>query len=128
MRYLLPIFSLILLLGSCSKKPNHFVTLSGKIINANEFKKITISNRNGYSKEIKISDQGTFSDTLHIKKGIYRFSDGNEVGQIYLKKGNFTSFTLDTKAFDETLRFEGDDADQSNFMIANSLLQETYLS
>ena len=128
MKSILALFSAILLFGSCSRSPKDYATLSGKITNANEFKKITISNRNGYTKDIKVNDNGTFKDTLHISEGMYRFSDGNEVGTIFLKKGNTTSFTLDTKAFDETLKFEGDDADQSNFLIANSLLQESYLN
>lgn len=128
MKSILTLFSALLLLGSCSQNPKDYVTLSGKITNANKFKKITISNRTGYSKEITINDNGTFGDTLHIKEGLYRFSDGNEVGTIYLKNGNSISFTLNTEAFDETLKFKGDDADQSNFMIANSLLQESYLT
>ena len=128
MKSILTLFSLILLFGSCSKTPKDYAILSGKITNANEFKKIIISNRKGYSKEIKVNDDGTFKDTLHIREGLYRFSDGNEVGSIYLKNDNTISFTLDTKAFDETLKFEGDDASRSNFIVANSLLQETYLS
>ena len=128
MKSILSLFSAILLFGSCSKIPKDYATLSGKITNANDFKKITISNRDGYTKEIKVNDDGTFRDTLHISKGMYRFSDGSEVGTLFLKKGNTISFTLDTKAFDETLKFEGDDADQSNFLIANSLLLESYLS
>ena len=125
---MLTLFSGLLLLGSCSKTPKDYASLSGKITNANDSKKITISNRDGYSKEIKVNDNGTFSDTLHISEGMYRFFDGNEIGSIYLKKDNSISFTLDTKAFDETLKFEGDGADRSNFIIANSLLQESYLT
>lgn len=128
MKSIITLFSVFLVLGSCSKNPKNYATLSGKITNANDSKKITISNRNGYFKEIAINDNGTFSDTLHINEGLYRFFDGNEVGAIYLKKGNSTSFTLDTKAFDETLKFDGDDADKSNFIVANNLLQEAYLS
>ena len=128
MKSILTLFSAILILGSCSKTPKDYATLSGKITNANEFKNIKISNQKGYKKEIKVNDDGTFKDTLNVREGLYRFSDGNEVGTIYLKNDNSTSFTLDTKAFDETLKFEGDDADQSNFIIANNLLQETYLS
>ena len=128
MKSILTLFSAILVFGSCSRTPKDYATLSGKITNANEFKNITISNRNGYTKDIKVNDDGTFSDTLHITEGLYRFSDGNEIGTIYLKNDNTISFTLDTKAFDETLKFKGDDADRSNFIIANSLLQESYLS
>ncbi len=126
-----PVFALllsVLVFGSCTETPKNYVTLSGEITNFNEFKKITISNRDGYKKEIKLSEDGTFSDTLNVKEGLYQFFDGNEVGRIYLKNDNTISFTLDTKAFDETLKFEGDNADQNNFLIANSLLQERYLS
>jgi thiol-disulfide isomerase/thioredoxin len=128
MKPIVSLFSVFLLFVSCSQTPKDYVSLFGKITNVNEHKKITISNRNGYKKDIKINDDGTFRDTLQIKEGFYRFSDGNEVGNVYLKNNNTISFTLDTKAFDETLKFEGDDADRSNFIIANSLLQENYLS
>ena len=128
MKSILTLFLAILVFGSCSRTPKDYATLSGKITNANEFKNITISNRTGYTKDIKVNDDGTFSDTLNITEGLYRFSDGNEIGTIYLKNDNTISFTLDTEAFDETLKFEGDDADRSNFIIANSLLLETYLT
>ena len=128
MKSVFTLFLSVLLFGSCTETPKNYVSLSGKISNVNDFKKITITNREGYKKEIKLSEDGTFSDTLNIKEGIYQFFDGNEVGRIYLKNDNTISFTLDTKAFDETLKFKGDDADRSNFIIANSLLQESYLS
>ena len=128
MKSILTLFSAILLFGSCSETPKNYVTLSGKITNSNDLKTLTISDREGYKKEIKLSEDGAFNDTLNVKEGIYLFNDGNEVGRIYLKSNNTISFTLDTKAFDETLVFVGDDADQSNFIIANSLLQEKHLT
>jgi len=128
MRPLLTLFLSILLFTSCSETPKNYVTLSGKISNPNDLKTLTISDREGYKKEIKLNDDGTFNDTLNVKEGIYQFYDGNEYGRIYLKNNNSISFTLDTVAFDETLVFEGDDADQSNFIIANSQLQEKYLT
>ncbi len=128
MKPLFALFLSVLLFGSCSETPKNYAILSGKITNSNDSKSITISNRDGYKKEITLSDDGTFSDTLNVKEGIYQFYDGNEVGRIYLKNNNTISFTLDTKAFDETLKFKGDDSDQSNFIIANSLLQEKHLT
>ena len=92
-----PVFALllsVLVFGSCTETPKNYVTFSGEITNFNEFKKITISNRDGYKKEIKLSDDGTFSDTLNVKEGLYQFFDGNEVGRIYLKNDNTISFTL----------------------------------
>jgi thiol-disulfide isomerase/thioredoxin len=119
------IFFIALLIIGCQNPKDH-VELSGKIIDQNS-DSIVVSNSDGYRKVIEVSSDGTFSDTLKVEEGRYRLYDGNEYGTIFLKNGNSTSFTLDTKAFDETLKFEGDDADKSNVLIAYNLLQEKYL-
>lgn len=119
------IFFIALLIIGCQNPKDH-VELSGKIIDQNS-DSIVLSNSDGYRKVIEVSSDGTFSDTLKVEEGRYRLYDGNEYGTIFLKNGNSTSFTLDTKAFDETLKFEGDDADKSNVLIAYNLLQEKYL-
>ena len=128
MKYTITIFITVLFFGSCSEKQKDYATLSGKISNPNKLNQIIISNRAGYSKQIKVKKDGSFSDTLKIEEGVYRFYDGIEMGSIFLKNNNKTSFTLNTKNFDETLKFEGDDADKSNFIVANNLLQEKYLT
>ena len=73
MKSIITIFLITLLVGSCSETPKDYATVSGKIYNPNKLNKITLSNRAGYSKEIKINEDGTFSDTLKIEEGIYRF-------------------------------------------------------
>lgn len=119
--------SIAIILVGCQKPKDH-VELTGKITNPSS-DKITITNpENGYKKEIAINEDGSFSDTLKVEEGRYRFFDGNEVGTIFLKNGNSTSFTLDTKEFDETLKFRGDDAEKSNVLIAYALLQEKHLT
>ena len=128
MKSVITIFLITLLVGSCSETPKDYATVSGKIYNPNKLNKITLSNRAGYTKEIKINEDGTFSDTLKIEEGIYRFFDGREMGNIFLKNNNSISFSVDTSAFDETLKFEGDGADKSNFIITNNLLQEKFLT
>lgn len=120
------IFFIALLIIGCQNPKDH-VELSGKIIDQNS-DSIVLSNSDGYRKVIEVSSDGTFSDTLKVEEGRYRLYDGNEYGTIFLKNGNSTSFTLDTKAFDETLKFEGDDADKSNVLIAYNLLQEKHLN
>lgn len=122
-----PAIIVAILLASCQKPKDH-VELYGKISHPNS-DKITISNPdNGYKKEIAVNEDGSFSDTLKIKEGRYRFYDGLEYGRIFLKNGNTTSFTLDTNAFDETLKFKGDDADKSNVLIDYELLKEKHLN
>lgn len=105
-----------------------YVTFSGKIENPHEKKMITIMDREGFKKEIKMNDDGTFSDTLKVAEGKYMFTDGNEYGQLFLKNGFDIKMTLDTKQFDETMKFEGEGSEASNFFVANSLMQEEYMS
>ena len=85
------------------QKPKDYAELSGKITNPNS-QQITLSNETGYEKTIVVNSDGTFSDTLKVSAGRYIFTDGNEYGTVYLENGNKTSFTLDTNAFDETLK------------------------
>ncbi len=122
--YVLALFIGVLIFGC--QKPKDFAELSGKITHPNS-DSIVVSNGDGYKKVISVQSDGTFSDTLKVDEGRYTFYDGGEYGTIFLKNGNSTSFTLDTKEFDETLKFKGDDADKSNFLIAYSLLQEKHL-
>ena len=74
MKPLFALFISILLFGSCLETPKNYATLSGKIINSNDLKTITISNRDGYKKEITLSDDGIFSDTLNVKEGFTNFT------------------------------------------------------
>ena len=92
------IASIAIILSGCQKPKDH-VELSGKITNPNS-DKITITNPdNGYKKEIAFEEDGSFSDTLKVEEGRYRFFDGNEVGTIFLKNGNgFAGEILDVPA------------------------------
>lgn len=118
---------LILLIISSCQKTKDFVELSGMIINPNS-DSLVISNAEGYSKTISVHSDGSFSDTLKVNEGRYRFYDGKEMGTIFLKNGNTTSFNLETKTFDESLKFEGDDAEKSNVLAEYTLLQERFLT
>ena len=128
MKSIITILLIILLFGACSETPKNYATVLGQISNPNKLNKITIINRAGFSREIKVNEDGTFSYTLKVEESIYRFFDGKEMGSVLHKNNNTISLSLDTNAFDETLKFKGDGADKSNFIITNSLLQEKYLT
>jgi thiol-disulfide isomerase/thioredoxin len=129
MKKILALFVLALIVVSCKEEaPKDYATLSGTIKNIGEDKTLTILNRAGFKRDITIKDDGTFSDTLKIEEGRYNFKIGNEYGSIFLKNDNTSSFTLDQNDFDNTLKFSGDAADKNNFMIANVLLQQKYLT
>ena len=80
----------LLILTACvisfgCKEPKGFVTLSGKIQNA-ETINITISSKT-YSKDIKLENDGAFKDTLKVETGVYTLTDGRNKTIIFLANG-----------------------------------------
>ena len=125
------IFTLILILTlfSCKQEvAKDYATVSGTITN-HLGKDGKIRNRN-YSKEIKINPDGTFSDTFHIKNeaSLFNFTDGNESTSLYLKNGDNINLTLDTKLFDETVKYTGSGSENSNYLAQKALLSEKTIS
>ncbi len=129
-----PLFLFVLLISfifSCKETPpKDYVTFSGKITN-HLGKDGEIFSRNGdYSKVLKINADGSFSDTLHIPEDGVKlmFSDGNEMTELFLKKGDDISLTLNTDEFDETIKYEGKGASNNNYLAAKMLLSESLMS
>jgi thiol-disulfide isomerase/thioredoxin len=123
------ILTIGLLMFSCKNDaPKDYVTISGKITN-HLGNNGSIKSR-GYSKELTINKDGTFSDTLHLKAegALYSFSDGNEFSRLYLKNGDNIKMTVDTKEFDETIKYTGTGSANNNYLAAKSLLSEKLFS
>lgn len=118
------IFATIIALVACNteKKPKDYVSLSGKIVNKNS-DSVSI-NAKTYHKTIKLKEDGTFKDTLKVKPGIYYLFDGTESTPLFLKNGYDIHLNLDAKQFDETITYEGEGSENSNFLAANNLLME----
>lgn len=117
------IFILVaLIIASCANEPKDYVTLSGKITNKNS-DSVVIRTRE-YSKTIHVNEDGTFSDTLKIETGIYNFYDGNESTSIFLKNGYDLKITLDTKMFDETIKYSGEGSENNNYLAERALVEE----
>jgi len=119
------IYVLVVALGvfSCKEGPKDYVTLSGKITNQNSDSLVVRSRI--YSKKIDVNKDGTFSDTLKVETGNYSIFDGGESTSLYLKNGFDLTMTLDTKQFDETVKYVGIGADANNYLAATALLQES---
>jgi len=104
---------------------NGFAMLSGKITNPNSKKLEIVDAKNITIKTIILNEDGTFKDTLKVvKKDMYALSDGNEYAALFLANGYDLSITLDTKAFDETLKVTGKGSKGSNYLAKKMLLQE----
>ncbi|MCB0428216.1 MAG: TlpA family protein disulfide reductase [Mangrovimonas sp.] len=123
---------LIIALGlsilACKEEaPKDYVELTGKITNKYG-DSIFIQNRGtGYFKSIPLKEDGSFNDTLKVEPGVYTFFDGNETTNLYLKNGYDINMSLDTKMFDETVKYSGTGSEQSNFLAEKSLLEEKML-
>ncbi|WP_372756659.1 redoxin family protein [Mariniflexile sp.] len=110
---------------ACKQEPKDYVTLSGTITDKSS-DSVVIRSRS-YSKTIQVNEDGTFSDTLKVETGIYNFFDGNESTNLFLKNGFEINMTVDTKQFDETVKYTGIGAEHSNFLAKNNLIQEELL-
>ena len=118
-------FIAVLAIISCEKKetaPKDYVAFSGKITNQNS-DSIVVRSRT-YSKTIKVNEDGTFKDTLKVQSGVYSFFDGTESTNVFLKNGDDIQIALDTKMFDETVKYTGEGSESSNFLAQMSLKQE----
>lgn len=112
-------------IASCKNEPKDYVSISGSITDKNS-DSVVIRSRS-YSKTIKVKEDGTFSDTLKVETGVYSFYDGGESTSVFLKNGFDLAITLDTKMFDETVKYSGIGAEHSNFLAEKALLQESLL-
>ena len=113
----------VLLFSVFVQAQNDWMKLSGKITNPTGNQLII---KNGTIKKvIKLNEDGTFLDTIHVvKEGIYPFSDGRERSSIYLKNGYDLNLTIDTKEFDESIKYTGKGAENNNFLAKKALIEE----
>lgn len=121
MKKTIVILSTALAIVSCKKEPKDYATVSGKIDNIDvPADSVHIfDNKKTFHKAIKLNDDGTFSDTLKVKKGDYMFKIGNEYGSIFLENNDDITISTDYSNFDKDLKFTGSGfgIDPSNFYV-----------
>lgn len=109
---------------SCKKEHNDFVTFSGKIDHKNSNTLTVFSPTTGYKKIINVDEDGIFKDTLKVTSGFFFVSDRVERTRVFFKNGDDITMTIDTKQFDETVKFKGKGAEESNYLAKIALAQE----
>ena len=128
MKKIIYLIAIAVTIISCKKQPNNFVTFSGKITDKNS-KSITISNPElKFNRVIEVDENGLFNDTINIKDGFYRLSDGKKSTNLYLKNGATINMTLNAKKFNESVSFTGEGANESNFLAKTAVLQNGLFS
>jgi thiol-disulfide isomerase/thioredoxin len=115
------LFGMLMMVACSQEHSKDYLTLSGKLDN-NKDSILSIANRQGIVKEIKINGQGSFKDTLTLKtdKGeIYTIqTSANKRAPVYLKNGYNIVLNGDANKFMESFKFSGEGASNSNFIIA----------
>lgn len=115
-----------LFIFSCKKEENEYITISGKIENA-QTDSIFVLN-DDVRKAIPVVN-GEFSDTLKLtENGYFTFRSGNERTDIYLTPGDSLYISTDMEAFDEKLKYGGTSEKENNYLAQKQLkTEEIYL-
>lgn len=115
-------------LASCNTKEADFASLSGKINNTSPSDSILSIKTNVFSKDIKINKDGSFNDTLNIKKaGYYTLSiNGQNVGFTFLRNGFDLKLTTDRNTFLESSKYSGKGSSTINYLLAQSKLGRSF--
>ena len=85
----------------------------------NEDRTTTFLDSAALDKDGKFKLQATIDQTIQAV-----FTDGNENAQLIVSPGDDVKMTLNTRFFDETMRFSGKGAEKYNALMSNYLINE----
>jgi len=113
MKKLILLFAVIAIV-SCKTEPKEYVTLNGKLKTPG-VEKITVQGR-GFSKDIAVNSDGTFSDTLKVTDGVHAISNGGDRITLFLKNGYDLNLEFKGEKLSDGVLFKGEGAETNNFM------------
>lgn len=108
------LFFAVLAIVSCKTETKDYVTLNGKLKTPG-IEKLTVQGR-GFSKEITVNSDGTFSDTLKVTDGVHAISNGNDRVTLFLKNGYDLNLEFKGENLSDGVLFKGEGAETNNFM------------
>ncbi len=123
MKRILSILTALLFITSGTSQENDYVTLSGKILNAN-LDSIQLTHWSGFKKTIKVNNDGTFKDTLKVNHfNTFNLSLRRKDNQptLYLKNGYNLNVAVTTDGYENTVSFSGKGAEANNYLTAKRL-------
>ncbi|WP_420574231.1 TlpA family protein disulfide reductase [Kordia sp.] len=109
---------------SCANEPKVDYTLfSGKIENQKDDKIVLIND--GFKKEIKLNDDGTFIDTLRVETSYYKLYHGQDDITLFITNPKDLSITTDAKKFVDSMRYKGKGAAENMFLWEKTVRNKT---
>jgi len=117
------IISIMVLLFSCNEAPKNYAIFSGEVANSST-KEITIKGQSGFSKNVVINADGTFSDTLYLKNvGELFILSIDKSFRVYLKNGDNLKVDVDISNFEESIKFTGKGSKVNNYLAKKIVMQ-----
>jgi thiol-disulfide isomerase/thioredoxin len=77
---------------------------------------------------IPVGKDGVFTSSFDVTPGMYQFFDGSEYTMLYLKPGFDLTMNLDTKEWDESIRYSGKGAVENNYLAQKALIEEAFFA
>ena len=119
---------ILTILSSCnSDHEKGYLTFSGTIENSKDSTLTIIGN--GLTKIIKISEDGSFKDTLKVSEAslFNLYSSSNARGIVFLKNGYHVKLTSNSNNFFKSFKYEGNDeaADSNNFFVSRYIFGQS---
>lgn len=121
------IFYILLALSIISwkkEKPVNYIVLSGKIENKIADYIIIASSNYDTKDTIKVSADGSYSDTLRIDSGYHLISHGKVFMRAYFEAGTPLSINFDSKNLRESLSFSGKGAITNNYLLKKAKTEQ----
>lgn len=110
---------------SCKNEaPIDYMVVSGKIMNKGVSELTISSNDRSFKKTVNVSEDGSFEDTLRVKKGIYKLYDGKNITEVYVDAGNNVNISYDATDFSNTLTITGIGSEISNYLYAKGVKEK----
>ncbi|WP_422350322.1 TlpA family protein disulfide reductase [Flagellimonas sp.] len=111
---------LAIFVASCAQKEDRkeYTIVSGKLSNSDIESVRLISINGDFNKEIPVSNEGQFLDTLFLTADMpHRLTDGINHIVLYLEKGYAVHLDYNPKDFAHTIQFEGEGADLNRYYL-----------
>lgn len=104
----------VIAIVSCKTEPKDYVTLTGKLKTPG-IEKLTVQGR-GFTKEISVNIDGTFSDTLKVTDGVHAISNEGDRVTLFLKNGFDLNLEFKGERLSDGIIYKGEGAETNNFM------------
>ncbi len=117
MKNIIKVLIIFILVTSCTKvKKKKYLTFSGKIENPTCDSIIIKSFYKQKTKIIRLSEDGSFSDTLNVKKTYHGIYIGEFWEKVYFQNGDNINMSVDINNYSKTLNFSGKGVEKIHFM------------